>query len=77
MIKMVREVSLSLISIIELVQDFSRKAGEVAVAAAQMGGAMLNMSAATEEQTAAMEDVSASFSNPCVFIKNTHVINTN
>jgi len=58
--KVVREVSLSLTSIIELVQDLSRKTGEVAAAAAQMGGAMQNMSTATEEQTAAMEEVSAS-----------------
>jgi len=56
----VQEVSQSLIAVIGLVQDVSRKARDVAAAAGQMAGAVQNTAAGIEEQTAAVEEVSAS-----------------
>lgn len=58
--QVVGKVSQSLMSIIELIQELSRKATEVAATAGQIVGAVQNMSATTEEQTSAMEEVSSS-----------------
>lgn len=58
--KVVQEVSQSLMAIIELVQDLSQKAQNVAGAAGQMAEAVQNMAASVEEQTAAVEETSAS-----------------
>ncbi|NPV73860.1 MAG: methyl-accepting chemotaxis protein [Pelotomaculum sp.] len=58
--RVVQEVSRSLNTIIELVQNLNLKAQAVASSAAQVAAAVHNVAATTEEQTAAMEEVSAS-----------------
>lgn len=56
----VQDVSKSLSTIIQLVQELTQEAQEAASAAGEVSGAVQNVAATTEEQTAAMEEVSAS-----------------
>ncbi|MCL5982073.1 MAG: methyl-accepting chemotaxis protein [Firmicutes bacterium] len=56
----VQDVSKSLSTIIQLVQELTQEAQEAATAAGEVSGAVQNVAATTEEQTAAMEEVSAS-----------------
>lgn len=58
--QVVDQVSQSLNSVIKLIQDLSLKAIEVADTAGNFIGAVQSISASSEEQTAAMEEVSAS-----------------
>jgi len=57
--RVVKEVGQSLVSVIELVQEFNLKAKDLATAAGQVSGAVHDVTATAEEQTAAMEEVSA------------------